>query len=511
MKNIFLNRKFIASVLSIAFTGLMLPTISKLSLGYILFAVSYLLLFNFCILYAATFLRRISSVLIPVLFFLSTIAGYFHAVFRTKIDHELIFLLLETNSGEAGEFINSELIMVGVAGLLFSIIMGYLIKNCTGKRQLKLVILPLLVLIPINIGLSKFRNNPQVRIIRPAVATKYAFPYCVVNSFANFTKHYIVYLTQGDVISSATLESKATPPKEPLKVIFIVGESARADRFQLNGYERETNPLLVKEKNVITFGSIKSFSAYTRISVPAMITPTMLSKPEVPMGSFLALFKKHGFETTWISANDRYTGKDTPTTRAIGEVDIRLFRNKFTDAEYGEFIDEMFLEPVKELVADEAKNQAIAIHTRGSHAHYACRYTKEFQKYMPDGYGSYSEVEKVNNAYDNSILATDAFIKSIIDIVRDKNTVVIFSSDHGESLGEDGHFGHGNPAIKEQREVPLIIWYSDKYAELNPEMVKLLKQQVGKRLSHDVLFPWTLNLGGISLINTDQPVLVPAS
>ena len=511
MKNIFFNRKFIAIILSIAFTGLMFPTISKLPLGYIFIAVSYLLLFNFCISYAATFLRRISFILIPILLFLSTIAAYFFATYRIKINHELIFLLLETNTGEAGEFINPELVTVGLTGLLFSLLMGYLIKNCTGKIQFKLVIIPLLALIPMNIGLSKFRHNPRVRILRPAVATKYAFPYCVVNSFANFTKHYIAYKTQGEVTSSALLESSATLQSEPLKLIFIIGESARADRFQLNGYKRATNPLLMKEKNVITFGAIKSFSAYTRISVPAMITPTIFSKPEVSTGSFLALFKKHGFETTWLSANDRFTGKDTPTTRAIGEVENKLFRNRFTNASYGEFTDDMFLEPVKSLLTDENKNQAIAIHTRGSHAHYAARYTKLYQKFMPDNYGSEMNIEKVNNAYDNSILFTDAFIKSIIDLVRDENAVVIYSSDHGESLGENGRFSHGDPKVKEQREVPLIIWYSDKYEELNPKIVALLKEQVGKKLSHDVLFPWTVNLGGISLINTDQPVLVPAS
>ena len=504
------DKKYLSAILAIAFSAMMLPDLMRLPTIYAIPSVVYLLAFNFCVMYIISQVRGLASILIPPIFFISALTSYFHGIYRIKIDKELLFLLLETNSGEAGEFVTSKLLMFGAIALLFSFIFGYLLKRSTGKFQLKTLALLLLFIVPATVLLGKFKKTPQVQTVRPVVAIKYVFPYCVFNGLAEFSGQYAKNITQNELIGSAELDSLALKQETPLQVIVIIGESARADRFHFNGYPRETTPRLSNEKNFVNFGAITSFAAYTRLSVPAMITPATLAKPETTMNSYLGVFKKHGFKTTWLSANDRFTSNDTPTTNAIGEIDQKLFRNKFGRASYNGFYDAMLLEPLKGVLKNASVNQAITIHTRGSHANYAARYTKEFRKFIPDSYGEDMQIEMVNNAYDNSILATDAFIGSIIDLVRDKNAIVIYSSDHGESLGEEGRFGHGDPDIIEQREVPFFVWYSNTYNLLNPDIVAALKKQQGAKLSHDVFFPWVINLGGILLPHSTQPVLIKA-
>ncbi|SIO31674.1 phosphoethanolamine transferase [Halodesulfovibrio marinisediminis] len=506
-----LDKKHLASALTVAFSALMLPDLIRLPAVYAIPSAIYLFLFNFCVMYAACQLQKVTYILIPPIFFISALASYFRGTYRVKIDRELIFLLLETNRGEAGEIITSKVVLFGIAALLVALIFGFLLKHAKGKFQLKPLAITLLFVVPTTVFLGKFKKDPQVRLIRPAVATKRVLPYCIFNAFGQFSKFHVQNIIKGKPVDSAKLESVAITPTEPLTVITIIGESARADRFQINGYQRETTPLLNKENNLVNFGAIKSFSAYTRLSVPAMITPATLARPETTMTSFLGVFKKHGFKTTWLSANDRTDSHNTPTTNAIGDIDQKLFRNRFCKVSYGQFYDEMLLPPLKKVLESTSSSQAITIHTRGSHASYNARYTKEFAKFTPDDYeqGVYSD--GLENAYDNSILATDSFIVSVINLVRDKNAVVIYSSDHGESLGEDGRFMHGNPAIKEQREVPFLVWFSDTYAKLYPHTVTALRKQQGAHLSHDVFFPWTVNLGGILLPNSSQPVLLSSS
>lgn len=499
----------LAALLSFLFSALLLPDIVRLPIAYLLPAVAYLLLFNFFVMYLVCHIRKLAVYTIPPIFFISAITSYFYGVYRIKIDKELLFLLLETTTGEAGEFITTELIIFGAIALLLTSILTYLLKHSSGKFNGKVVAILFIVLLPTTFLLGKYKKNPHVRIVRPITATKYIFPYSVITCIAEFSGQYFENLTQGERESSAKLPSIFIPQKKPLQVIVVIGESARADRFQINGYPRETTPNLMKEKNLINFGGIQSFAAYTRLSVPAMITPATSQHPESTMSSYLGLFKKHGFKTTWISANDRFNSNDTPTTKAIGDVDNSIFRNSLGNVSYGEFYDAMLLTPLQEtLVANAQHNQAITLHTRGSHANYAARYPEEFKKFLPDAYDEKMQPQQVSNAYDNSILATDSFIASIIELVRDKNAVVIYSSDHGESLGEEGRFGHGNALAPEQRNVPFFIWYSDDYRKLNETTVDTLKKHVGSSLSHDVFFPWILNLGGILLPDTNQPVLL---
>jgi lipid A ethanolaminephosphotransferase len=141
----------------------------------------------------------------------------------------------------------------------------------------------------------------------------------------------------------------------------------------------------------------------------------------------------------------------------------------------------------------------IAFHQLGSHGPaYAKRYPPEFETFKPvcrTNQLNQCSVEELRNAYDNSIAYTDhnlarqiASLKSVSDRF---DTVLIYVSDHGESLGEKGLYLHGAPymfAPKEQTSVPFVLWMSDGYRQRFSLDQNCLRAHLGKPFSHDNLY-----------------------
>lgn len=80
--------------------------------------------------------------------------------------------------------------------------------------------------------------------------------------------------------------------------------------------------------------------------------------------------------------------------------------------------------------------------------------------------GSCSKEELVN-VYDNTILYTDHFLTKVIELLKrnaDKRwRAMIYVSDHGESLGENGVYLHAAPysiAPQAQIHVPMVMWFA---------------------------------------------------
>ena len=140
------------------------------------------------------------------------------------------------------------------------------------------------------------------------------------------------------------------------------------------------------------------------------------------------------------------------------------------------------------------------LHSIGSHWWYNSHYTDGFERYTPvvgSRVISSNSKEEMVNSYDNTILYTDHFIKRTIDLIRDRRSVLIYLSDHGECLGEDGYFTHGTD--RPQLHYPAaFVWYSDKYARSFPSVIGNLKKNCCKRHRTDYLFHSIIDAAGIT-------------
>jgi lipid A ethanolaminephosphotransferase len=136
----------------------------------------------------------------------------------------------------------------------------------------------------------------------------------------------------------------------------------------------------------------------------------------------------------------------------------------------------------------------VVLHTKGSHGpSYNTQYPPKFEKYTPVCKSvelSKCSNEELINAYDNTIFYTDYFINKTINILKNlKNipSMLIYASDHGESLGEYGLYLHGTPysiAPDYQTKIPFMIWLSAEFK--NQKNISSMVQK--KSHSHENIF-----------------------
>ncbi|MGB1077792.1 MAG: phosphoethanolamine transferase, partial [Bdellovibrionales bacterium] len=172
-----------------------------------------------------------------------------------------------------------------------------------------------------------------------------------------------------------------------------------------------------------------------------------------------------------------------------------------------ECTDLVFLDVLDEQIESlSGEDGIIYLHLLGSHGpSYHQRYPESHAKFKPDCQTSDLQrctKEEIINAYDNTILFTDYVMSQVIeslDKYKDNYyTGVVYMSDHGESLGENGLYLHGAPyafAPEEQTQVPLIVWFSDKMVQHEGFDIKCLKKVAQTRdFSHDNLSHTFLDL-----------------
>ncbi|HMS25881.1 MAG TPA: kdo(2)-lipid A phosphoethanolamine 7''-transferase [Burkholderiaceae bacterium] len=274
-------------------------------------------------------------------------------------------------------------------------------------------------------------------------------------------------------------------------VVMVIGESARSGNFGLLGYDRPTTPLLAKTKNLVAFNGT-SCNTSTKLSLQCMfVRPTAvvdrgMQAPQILEDTVFSVFRKLGFTTELFAMQSElwFYNSLKPNHYKIREVIAA------EDANRNQPALDSFLE--SELATSLTKHpqgrHIVVLHTKGSHFNYTSRYPREFAQYQPECEGVDGACTKAQliNSYDNSILYTDAFLHRIMTSLADKKAMVIYTSDHGESIDENRHF-HATPkplAPIEQLQVPLLFWASDAYLA-NPARQKAFSQlRAAAKLPH---------------------------
>ncbi len=350
----------------------------------------------------------------------------------------------------------------------------------------------------------------QLRLPFDFEALPRSWPFGIVLRGVDFYKER-QYLTElANTSSSFKFGAKQLEPNNaPEIVVLVIGESSRYDRWSLNGYERDTNPLLSQEKNLVMLADVITAVSATRLSVPVIISrkPAMQSlKDGFSEKSFLTAYKEAGFKTFWLSNQISFGQFDTPVSVFAKEADVIAFHNLGGFTNNSNFDDVLF-EPFKNAVADPAPKKLIVLHSLGSHWNYSHRYPKSFDKWQPSLYGVDKPVytdtaikPQLNNSYDSTILYTDWFLSQVIGTLKDAKqlTSMMYVADHGQTLYDktcDLAF-HGHNTQFEFH-VPAFVWYSEQYQERYPEKVTQLHRLRKKRLATENMFHTLLDMGNI--------------
>jgi glucan phosphoethanolaminetransferase (alkaline phosphatase superfamily) len=299
------------------------------------------------------------------------------------------------------------------------------------------------------------------------------------------------------------------PAAEPQLVVMVIGESSRYDRWSLNGYARDTNPLLSRQANLVALPDVLTSVSATRLSVPVILSrkPAIQSLEDgFSEKSFLTAFKEAGFKTFWLSNQISFGKFDTPVSVFAKEADVVDFLNLggFTD---NSNYDEVLFGPLKHALADPAPKKLVVLHTLGSHWNYSHRYPKQFDKWLPSLFGVdkpvYTDIrikDKLNNSYDSSILYTDWFLSNVIDTLRASSlpASMIYVADHGQTLYDNScrlaFHGHNTDY---EFHVPAFAWYSDAYRERYPDKVAELLRHRTAKLATENMFHTLLDMADV--------------
>jgi glucan phosphoethanolaminetransferase (alkaline phosphatase superfamily) len=290
-----------------------------------------------------------------------------------------------------------------------------------------------------------------------------------------------------------------------LDIVVVIGESARADHFSLNGYHRLTNPRLSQRTNVVSLPHIYSEHTHTLASLPILLTRADSLHPEYQYSetSFAAILRNEGYHTAWISNQD--LGETFATFPAECDTTVWVNAGKSVFVFSGWYDEELLPEMDKQLAKESTKN-LIILHTIGSHWYY--------NNHVPDMYNYFQPTtdnrvvtnnrhEAVINSYDNTIRYTDLVLDSIIARMTNRCAIVFYISDHGESLGENGNWLHAAGA-EETKYPACVIWYSDVFAQQYPEKITALYANKNNRYRTDFLFHSVLSAAGISVVDIDS-------
>ncbi len=471
------------------------------SIFMLLLALINLLLHLLC--YRLTY-----KVVYSFIFIGSAMALYFIQQYNIIIDRDMVQNVFETNPSEAFDFVNTTLfIYLFLLGFLPLVIVFKLpVKFGTFKLEFltklkviasSLVTIALLLYISYPTYASLARGNRHISHI--IVPTNFIF------ASISYTKQRFksARMPLAKISQDVKLGSLWQKKKDKTVVILVLGETARADHFSLNGYDKITNPKLAQQ-NIINFKQTTSCGTSTAISLPCMFSH--LDKDNFSINkannseNILDFIANSGFSVQW---RDNNTGCKGICER-VDFIDLTKVKDNPL-CETGECFDEILLKDLRQQIADNPNNQVIVMHQKGSHGPaYYLRYPERFKQFTPvcaTNKLQDCDPKDINNAYDNTILYTDHVVNQVIEELKllppEYNTALMYISDHGESLGENNIYLHGTPyfmAPDAQTHVPFLIWFSHKFTQSFNINTDCLNKKINSPFSHDNLFHSLLGL-----------------
>lgn len=484
------------------------------------------LLFALNLLFSVILLPYLRKPIVIVLFFSDALAQYFMQTYGILIDRGMIQNMLDTTFVESFSLLTPRLVLFFIVfGLLPSLLILWIKIKPVGVswQNAGLYILNILVSISIIVLVATFfykdyaslmRNNQQ--LIKNLVPSD-----MVIGGYSYYKHDYVKKQPFVQIGLDAHKVAVANDNHKKNLIIVVVGETSRAQDFSLGGYGKPTNPKLAAD-NVIYFPDTWSCGTATAVSVPCMFSGMPRSRYDgekaANQSNLLDIVQRAQVDVLW-RENDGGC-KGVCTRSPTEDLSTWTMPDLCSD---GVCLDDALLGNLDKYIDGRANDTLIVLHTIGSHGPtYYQRYPKNEAVFTPTC--DTNEIQTCSNqalvnTYDNTIVYIDAMLDKTIKLLQahqDKfNTAMVYLSDHGESLGENGIYLHGMPyavAPDQQTHIPMLMWFSPDYLQTHGVMSQCLRDRA-KRLtySQDNLFSTLLGMLDVKthLYQSDLDVLQP--
>ena len=306
-------------------------------------------------------------------------------------------------------------------------------------------------------------------------------------------------------------------------IVFVIGESYNKHHSQLYGYNHETTPRQValhKKGNLIPFTDViapfnlTSFVFKNIFSVHAVGDKgDWCDDPLFP-----ELFRRAGYRVAFITNQFLPQAKEAVYDFSGGfflnnpilskaQFDVRNTKLYKFDAGVIRDYDQIVK---KDIEQNPDVPRLTILHLKGQHTNYHDRFPKDRKHFNEKDYKKdWPEMSKrcrmLLADYDNATLYNDSIMSEVIKRFEDEDAIVVYMSDHGEEAFGDGMeiFGRNHSATidfrlaHEEYEIPMWIWYSNKYAKKHPDIVKQVKEACHRPFMTDNISQVLLYLAGI--------------
>jgi len=450
--------------------------------------------------------------------------AYFMHAYGVVIDRTMMVNVLQTDSREARELMNGRMLLtVLLLGVLPAVWLWRqpvvwprakrLVWHNLAQMVGAVVVAVATLLLVFQDFSSVMRNHTQMRYL--------------INPLNGFYALALVAVRPADRGAGPVLplaeDARLTPPRagdKPPLALFVVGETARADHIGLNGYARPTTPQLAGE-DVASLRNAWSCGTNTATSVPCMFSALgreAFDQRKSNSEGLVDALQRAGLAVLWI---DNQAGGCKGVCTRVPTVDAKTLHDSAWCDASGECLDEVMLQGLDARIAAlpaerRARGVVVFMHQMGSHGPaYYKRSPPALKAFTPECTTSALQQcarEQIVNAYDNTLRYTDHFLAASINWLKRQGghaPLLVYLSDHGESLGENNVYLHGLPyrfAPDAQKHVPWITWLSPQFQQQSGITTACLRAKADEPVSHDNYFHSVLGLLGVQT-SVYQPAL----
>ena len=435
---------------------------------------------------------RSTRPLLALFIVMAALVAYFMDSYGIVINSSMLRNALETNPDEVGDLLNMRLLttLLLLAALPLFVLLRVRPSWPGWRAALVARVKLMLACVLLMVASGMLFGSHYASFLREHKALRaYVNPLYAMTSVARLVGEAFSDTVSGE-IRAVGLDAR-TPAQDKHRelIILVLGETARADHFSLNGYARDTNPLM-RAAGAVSFPDFRACDTSTATALPCIFQLPNAKGVGVEE-NLLDVLQHAGVNVLWrdnnsdskgVAARVPYQSFKTPATNPVCDEECR---------------DEGMLAGLQDYIDAHPKGDIfIVLHQMGNHGPaYYKRYPPAFEQFQPacrnKDLGQCSQAEIIN-AYDNALRYTDYFLSQVTEFLeRNGKTfeaAMFYVSDHGESLGEGGVYLHGMPkavAPHAQLHVPALMWFAKSYDEVD---LPALRDSRQRKLSHENLF-----------------------
>lgn len=335
----------------------------------------------------------------------------------------------------------------------------YLLAETSGRMQVFIFIGGLAICAT---AVYHFNLTPPVQKAEPLSLT--FFPLAVTKDFQG---HAIDQL-RADRLDRREDEARSSYVTNPeamrRNLVIIVVDALRPDHMGIYGYERNTTPniaRLVESGSASVIRNVRASCADSSCGLLSMASSKFVHQFSNRPFTLQQALRRHGYRVEMILGGDHtnFYGLKALYGELDSYYDGSVARGYYVND------DQLVLDHMGKLAAWDGKPVMMQFHLMS--AHVLGKRHERFAKYAPSG--NYivpgnrtgEHRDSIRNFYDNGVLQADAYIHSLLAILREKgylkDALVVITADHGEALGEHGHYAHANSVREEALRIPLVF------------------------------------------------------